>query len=78
MSEELYMTRAEVAKIMGYESTSGFRKFAARTPSFPKGFKRSCAVRGLVLYPREPVFNWLAEHMPFLLKDINKVEHAKE
>lgn len=78
MSEELYMPRDEVAKIMGYKSTSGFRKFVARTPSFPKGFKRSCAVRGLVLYPREPVFDWLAEHMPFLLKDINKAEHAKE
>lgn len=77
MSEEIYMTRNEVATLMKY-STSGFRKFVARTPTFPQGFKRSCAVRGLVLYPREPVFDWLAEHMPFLLKDINKAEHTKE
>lgn len=77
MSEEIYMTRNEVATLMKY-STSGFRKFVARTPTFPQGFKRSCTGRGLVLYPKGQVFNWLAEHMPYLLEDNHKADHAME
>ena len=53
-----YLTRMECAALIGY-GVSGFRKFVARHPDFPRPVQREQASNAPVVYRYAEVIDWL-------------------